>query len=97
MKRMNKKRALLLLVILMAVLLTGGLVAAGGEMLPRSLVSSGGEMVSQSGYSLHNAIGQTAVGAVENDTVLCSGFLCGAEAPPVSGGSYDIYLPVVIR
>ncbi|MCL4264513.1 MAG: hypothetical protein KJ069_14915 [Anaerolineae bacterium] len=96
MKRINKKW-LLLLVVLTAVLLTVGLVFAGGDMLPRSLVSSGGGLVSQSGYTLHSAIGQPVVGAVQNEDTLCSGYLCGADAPPVTGGSYYIYLPVVIR
>ena len=97
MKRMNKKMALLLLLLLMVGLLSVGLVAAGGDMLPRSLVSSGGGIVSQSGTTLQSAIGQPAVGAVENGNVLCSGYLCGAEAPPVSGGSNSVYLPVIIR
>jgi hypothetical protein len=95
MKRMNKKW--LLLVALTAVLLSVGLVFAGGDMLPRSLVSSGGGMVSQSGYTLHSAIGQPVVGAVQNEATLCSGFLCGADAPPVTGGDYHIYLPAMVR
>ena len=96
MKRLNK-RWLLTIVLVTAVLLTVGLVAAGGEMLPRSLVSSGGGLVSQNGYTLHSAVGQPVVGAVENGVTLCSGFLCGPGAPPVTGGNYHIYLPVVIR
>lgn len=96
MKYVNKKW-LLLLVVLTAVLLTVGLVFAGGDMLPRSLVSSGGGLVSQGGYTLHSAIGQPVVGAVQNEATLCSGFLCGADAPPVTGGGYHIYLPVVVR
>lgn len=96
MKRINKKW-LVVLVLLTAVLLTVGLVFAGGDMLPRSLVSSGGGLVSQSGYTLHSAIGQPVVGAVQNEATLCSGYLCGADAPPVTGGGYHIYLPVVIR
>jgi hypothetical protein len=96
MKYINKKW-LLVLVLLTAVLLTVGLVFAGGDMLPRSLVSSGGGVVSQNGYTLHSAIGQPAVGAVQNGLTLCSGYLCGADAPPVTGGGFSIYLPIVIR
>jgi hypothetical protein len=96
MKYVNKKW-LLVVVLLTAVLLTVGLAFAGGNMLPRSLVSSGGGVVSQGGYVLHSAIGQPVVGAVQNEATLCSGYLCGADAPPVTGGGYHIYLPVVIR
>lgn len=95
MKRINKKW--LLLLTLTAVLLTFGLAFAGGDMLPRSLVSSGGGLVSQGEYALHSAIGQPVVGAVQNGAILCSGYLCGADAPPVTGGGYHIYLPTVIR
>ncbi|HRQ37793.1 MAG TPA: hypothetical protein PLD25_07750 [Chloroflexota bacterium] len=96
MKYINKKW-LLVVVLLTAVFLTVSLAFAGGDLLPRSLVSSGGGLVSQSGYSLHSAIGQPVVGAVQNEATLCSGYLCGADAPPVTGGSFHIYLPVVIR
>jgi len=77
-------------VTLAAVLLTVGMVAAGGEILPRSLVSSGGGTLAQSGYTLHNAIGQPAVGSSENGLVLCSGYLC---TDPVIG--CNVYLPAV--
>jgi len=96
MKSINKKW-LLMVVLLTAVLLTVGLAAAGGDMLPRSLVSSGGGLVSQDGYTLHSAIGQPVVGAVENGVTLCSGYLCGPGAPAVTGGNFSIYLPAVIR
>ncbi len=84
-------------VVLMVLLLGVGLAAAGGDMLPRSLLSSGGGLVSQSDLALHSAIGQPAVGAVQNGSTLCSGYLCGASAPPVSGGTFHIYLPTVVR
>lgn len=86
-----------LILVLIALLLGVGLVAAGGDMLPRSLLSSGGGLVSQSELALHNAIGQPAVGAVQNGSTLCSGYLCGMSAPPVSGGTFHIYLPTVVR
>ena len=92
----NKKQVLWLVVIT-AVLLTFSLVAASGELLPRSLVSGGGGMVSEGGLALRSAIGQPVVGAVENGLTLCSGFLCGSGAPPVGGSDFYVYLPVVIR
>lgn len=82
---------------LVLLLLLVGLALAGGQGMPRSLVSSGGGAVAQSGLTLHSAIGQPVVGAVENGPTLCSGFLCGAEAPPVSGTDFHTYLPVVVR
>lgn len=92
----NKKQ-MLWLVVITAVLLTFSLVAASGELLPRSLVSGGGGMVSEGGLALHSAIGQPVVGAVENGVTLCSGFLCGSGAPPVGGSDFYVYLPLVIR
>lgn len=85
------------LVMITAVLLTFSLVAAGGELLPRSLVSSGGGVVSQGNVALHSAIGQPVVGVVHNGVTLCSGFLCGADASPINGLDFHLYLPVTIR
>ena len=87
----------MMVVVLTAVFLTVGLVLAGGDMMPRSLVSSGGGIVNQNGVTLHSAVGQPAVGAVANGDVLCAGYLCGADAPPVTVGSQAIYLPFVMR
>lgn len=91
------KKRLLWLVAVTAVLLTVSLAAASGELLPRSLISSGGGSVSQNQMVLHSAIGQPAVGAVQNDLTLCSGFLCAAGAPPLSGADTRIYLPLIVR
>jgi hypothetical protein len=91
------KKQMVWLVVITAVLLTFSLVAAGGELLPRSLVSSGGGMVSQGNVALHSAIGQPVVGVVQNGATLCSGFLCGADAPPINDPDFYIYLPVTIR
>lgn len=89
------KRRVLVVVLITAVLLSVGLAAAVGELLPRSLVSSGGGVVNQSGAGLHSAIGQPVVGAVQNGLTLCSGFLCGAGAPPVTEADFFVYLPLV--
>ena len=98
MKRMSKKWMLRPALLLLAIFLMAGLVVAGGEMLPRSLVGSGGGMVSQEGTTLHSAIGQPLVGAVQEGLTLCSGFLCAADAPPISdSSSYGLYLPTLIR
>ena len=86
-----------IMVVATAVFLTVGLVLAGGDMLPRSLVSSGGSLVSQNSLTLHSAIGQPAIGTVTNGTILCSGYLCDADAPPVSGGGQNIFLPYINR
>lgn len=95
MKRTPKRWALFLLTVV--VCLTFSAVAAGGDLFPRSLISSGGGLVSQAGITLHSAIGQPAVGAVQNDLTLCSGYLCGAEAPPITEGNYEIYLPAITK
>jgi hypothetical protein len=92
----NKKQVVWLLVVT-AVLLTFSLAIAGGDVLPRSLVSSGGGTVSDGGLALRSAIGQPVAGTVQNGAMLCSGFLCGADAPPVSGGEFASYLPLVLR
>lgn len=86
-----------LLVITMLLFLMTGLVWAGGDGLPRSLVSNGGGAVSQGGFSLETAVGQPVVGAVENGALLCSGYWCGADAPPITGGAYALYLPALIK
>jgi len=90
-------RQWLLALMLTAVFLTVGLVLAGGNMLPRSLISSGGSIVNQGSTTLHSAIGQPAIGTVANGTLLCSGYLCDAAAPPVSGGSHGLFLPYINR
>lgn len=98
MKRITRKRVLWSAVLLLTLLLVVGLAVAAGEMLPQSLVSSGGSQVDQEGLTLHSAIGQPAVGAVENGATLCSGFLCGADAPQLStDDDYPLYLPAVSR
>lgn len=86
-----------LIVLILIVLISFSLALAAGEILPRSLVGSGGGQVSQSGLALHSAVGQPVVGAVHNNLNLCSGYLCGAGAPPVSGSDYSLYLPAVLR
>jgi hypothetical protein len=87
----------MIVVMMMTACLTVGLVLAGGDMLPRSLVSSGGSIVNQGSVSLHSAIGQPAIGTVANGTILCSGYLCDADAPPVSGGGHSLFLPFIKR
>ncbi|MCB8943390.1 MAG: hypothetical protein H6658_06520 [Ardenticatenaceae bacterium] len=91
------KRRWVLLLATTAVCLTFSLVMAGGTLLPRTLLSSGGSIVSQNNISLHSAIGQPAIGTVANGDILCSGYLCDASAPPVSGGTHHIYLPFIHR
>lgn len=94
----GKKRVLWSAVLVVTLLLAVGLAAAAGEMLPQSLVSSGGGQVDQEGLTLHSAVGQPVVGAVESGSTLCSGFLCGADAPQVSSDDdYPLYLPAVSR
>ncbi len=85
------------LAVMAAVLLTFSVVFASGELLPRNLVSSGGGSVAQNGIVLRGAIGQPAMGAVQNGQILCSGFLCAPGAPPVSGAQHPLYLPLVVR
>ena len=94
-----KRRSIILGVagVLLLTLLSLGLVLAAGEMMPRTLVSSGGGIVSQGDVALHSAIGQPAVGAVGSNLTLCSGYLCGAGAPPVTGGSNTLYIPILFK
>lgn len=92
-----KRTWIKLLWIGMLLLLMTGLVWAGGDGMPRSLVSSGGGLVSQGGINLETAVGQPVVGAVANGAVLCSGYWCGADAPPITGGMYALYLPTLSK
>lgn len=94
----------MIVVVLTAVFLTGSLALADDDVLPRSLVSSGGSVVSESGFTLHSAVGQPAAGAVANGPVLCSGYLCAAGVSPGDdGGNGDdgdgrsLYLPSIAR
>jgi hypothetical protein len=96
-KTMQSKRWMigLVLVAVLAVVPLG-IALAGVDALPRSVVASGG-MVSQSGLTLHSAVGQPATGAVYSSLSLCSGFLCGPGAPGLSGDTHHLYLPVLTR
>lgn len=95
------QKRVLWLVIVTAVLLTVSLVAANGELLPRSLISSAGGSVSQGQAVLLSAIGQPVVGSVggvaQNGLTLCSGFLCAPDAPPLSGNDFQVYIPFIVR
>ena len=93
----HKQLKVMIVVMITAVFLTVGLVLAGGEIIPRSLISSSGSIVNQGSTTLHSAIGQPAIGTVANGTILCSGYLCDAAAPPVSGGSQGLFLPYINR
>jgi hypothetical protein len=104
MKRIvTKHRALSLGVMggLAFLLVSIGLALAAGESISPGLVSSGGGEVSAEGLRLRSAVGQPAVGVVgEDGLALCSGFLCGPDAPPPVAGSSDthaVYLPFVVR
>ena len=97
MKGLSKKLTMVWVGLTLVLLLSVGLALAGGTLNSRDLVSSGGGSVSQSGLTLQTAVGQPAVGSVQNGETLCSGFLCNAGAPSVSGGEHDLFLPVVIR
>ena len=97
MKRLKKKQTVIWAGLLIVLLLSFGLALAGADVTSRSVVNSGGGSVSQSGLALQTAIGQPVVGAVQNDLTLCSGFLCSADAPPISGSGNQLFLPFVIR
>lgn len=99
MNRTRQKRVRRLVAALIVLLVMAGVVAAAGEVMPRSLLSSGGGVVSQAGYSLHSAVGQPVAGAVQEDLTLCSGYLCAAEAPlsPAPDGGHLLYLPMTVR
>lgn len=97
---LRKKKWLLLTCMLILLLSAGILSAAGGETLPRTVLSSGGGTVTVATYELQSVVGQPAVGAVAatDETVLCSGFLCAADAPPVTIGTTSyLYLPTLQR
>ncbi len=97
MKGRSKKQIIIWMGLTLVLLLSVGLALAGGTITNRDLVSSGGGSVSQSGLTLQAAVGQPAVGSVQNSETLCSGFLCDASAPSVSGGEHSLYLPFIIR
>ena len=96
----GKGTRLLLSVVIVLLILASSLhlALAAGEQLTRTLIGSMGGSVSQEGYTLNSAVGQPVVGAVTNDSSLCSGFLCGPGAPETSGSNEKfIYLPVVLK
>ncbi len=97
MKGLSKKLTMIWVCLALVLLFSVGLVLAGGTITSRDLVSGGGGQVSQSGLTLHTAVGQPAVGSVQNSETLCSGFLCDASAPSLSGGEHSLYLPFIIR
>ena len=97
MKGLNKTQTIIWIGLTIALLLSFSLALAGGGITARDLVSSGGGEVSQSGLTLQTAVGQPAVGSVQNSETLCSGFLCDVSAPSVSGGEHELFLPFVIR
>ncbi|MEZ4594449.1 MAG: hypothetical protein R3D55_25385 [Chloroflexota bacterium] len=98
MKGRSKKQLLIWGCLTLLLLLSVGLALAGGTLTNRDLVGGGGGRVSQNGLTLQTAVGQPAVGAVQNGSTLCSGFLCDAEAPgTTSGNENNLYLPFIVR
>ena len=97
-RRLPYKRLMARLVLVsLAGLLSLNVALAAGEQLARSVVGSAGGAVSQGGVTMRSAVGQLAVGAVEDGSTLCSGFVCGPGAPPVVDPEQKIYLPLVLR
>jgi len=94
--RLKKKRILLAFIICLLLAFSLGLVAAAGEMLPRSLLNSGGGSIANSDLTLSSVIAQPIAGTVTNEFTLCAGFYCGQGA---TGVEFDhaVYLPTVIR
>jgi hypothetical protein len=79
------------------VALSGMVVYAAGEPLPRSAVVSGGGIISDGGLTLRPAIGQPVAGTVsDGSTRLCSGVVCGpSRSGSSSRPSGALYLPVI--
>jgi hypothetical protein len=96
-KRHRRRWLLSLSGLIVALVVSIGVVQAAGEQLGRSLTSGGGGQASQSGLTLHSAVGQPAIGGASSSINLCSGYLCGPGAPETSAGQERIYLPVVIK
>jgi hypothetical protein len=94
--KLTKRRILLALVICLLLAFSLGLVAAAGEMLPRSLVSSGGGSTANSELTLQASLAQPIANTVTNEFTLCAGFYCGAGVTETVV-NYNVYLPAVIR
>ena len=83
---------------LLLIFLAATAALAAGEGLPRSVVSSGGGVIQATGRQVLASIGQPVVGAVSGPPLtLCSGFICGEGAPPVSQEGFKTFLPRVSR
>lgn len=94
--RLMKKRFLLAFIVCLLLAFSLGLVAAAGEMLPRSLVSSGGGTTANSELTLQASLAQPIANTVTNEFTLCAGFYCGAGVTE-TGVNYYVYLPTVIK
>lgn len=94
--KLTKRRILLALVICLLLAFSLGLVAAAGEMLPRSLVSSGGGSTANSELTLQASLAQPIANTVTNEFTLCAGFYCGPGVTE-TGVNYFVYLPTVIK
>jgi hypothetical protein len=93
----NKKQ-MVWLVVITAVLLTFSLaLPPAGNCCRAAWSVAGAAWSARAMVALRSAIGQPVVGAVQNGATLCSGFLCGADAPPINDPDFYIYLPVTIR
>lgn len=85
---------------LLSLLLSFGLVGltrASGEMIPRSGITSGGGMSISSTLQLQGSIGQPVAGTVSTSLHVCSGLICGVDAPDTPVAAKHTYLPLIIR
>jgi hypothetical protein len=92
----SKWLSALLVGLLILWMLVGGVLATGGMELPRLVLSGSGGVASGGGLLLSASLGQPVAGTVEMGPLRhCTGFWCGAAAPPPLPSV--VYLPLTVR
>jgi hypothetical protein len=81
----------LVLVLVCVLLLAGGVLAADGFFIPRSVIGGGGQPATGTGIVLHGTVGEPIAGnlSLQNPYGLSSGFWWPRP--------YSVYLPLVQR
>ena len=93
---MAKRKFITLLILLVCglFLLVGGVLAANGEVIERSVIGGGGEQVTDGSlYTLNGTLGEPVASDLTPATNygLCSGFWCGVA------GVERVYLPIITK
>jgi hypothetical protein len=90
---MTKKIPILVVAVLVcSLVLAGGVLAATGFAIPRSVIGGGGQQVTGGGYILNGTVGEP----------IASDLTGGHTGPGLSSGfwwppGYEVYLPLVLK